>query len=126
MDDEWLFRKQEEEPIEPRSKLPEYRQWEKAAPRDGVSNLGTAAHRLIDALGLTERFREQQAVIRWPQVVGEKIARISEAMSIADGVLTVKVNSAAWRQELHYLKLSIIKSLNYDLRKEVVRDIKFV
>lgn len=124
--DDWLFQKQDEEPIEARNKLPEFRQWEKGAPRTGRSSLGSAARKLIEALGLTEKFLEQQAVTLWPEVVGSRIAAVSEAQKITDGVLTVKVNNSAWKQELHYLRASIAEKLNRRLRKEVVKEIRLV
>ena len=62
---------------------------------------------------------------RWAEIVGERIAQISEADRIENGVLIVKVSSPVWRNELVFMKSSLINSVNEALAKTVVKDIKF-
>ena len=53
-----------------------------------------------------------RAVELWNDIVGESIARHSQAVRFRDGQLTVEVESSAWVQELSYLKADIQRRLN--------------
>lgn len=81
--------------------------------------------RTIASLGLDRKLREFDAVRIFPQVVGEKIAQKAQAVKIDHGVLTVRVASSAWRQELNYTKAEIIDKLNAALGDNIVTDIYF-
>lgn len=53
---------------------------------------------------------EQAPVIAWQFVCGKAVADRTEALSFADGVLSIRVADAAWRSQLadmtpHYLEL---------------------
>lgn len=110
----------------PKKALFGYKKWDKDQPHlSKVVTLGSVAHRLLDALGLTEKFREHQAVIRWDEFVGPKIAQVTEATSISNGTLYVKVSSDPWRNELQYMREQIIYKINKTLGDEVVKEIKF-
>jgi predicted nucleic acid-binding Zn ribbon protein len=103
-----------------------FRKWEAEADRlKKTTSLGAALHQLIERLGYTTRFQEQQAVEVWAEVVGETIAKVTEPVSVADGVLTIKVNNPTWRNELTYLKPDILTKLNRRLARKVVSDIVF-
>ena len=103
-----------------------FRKWEAEADRlKKTTSLGAALHQLIERLGYTTRLQEQQAVEVWAEVVGETIAKVTEPVSVADGVLTVKVNNPTWRNELTYLKPDILTKLNHRLARKVVSDIVF-
>ena len=103
-----------------------FRKWEAEADRlKKTTSLGAALHQLIERLGYTTRLQEQQAVEVWAEVVGETIAKVTEPVSVADGVLTIKVNNPTWRNELTYLKPDILTKLNRRLARKVVSDIVF-
>ncbi len=58
-------------------------------------------HQLSDLLGgmfvsIGERYRERPDLIlaAWPQVIGPKLASMTQALSFVDGVLIVKVNNS--------------------------------
>ncbi len=89
------------------------------------ATVGSAINRALEHFGLAEKVRQYTAVDIWPQIVGEKIAEKTVAEKIADGKLFVKVSSAAWRNELVFLKKELIAKLNKALGREVVNDIVF-
>ena len=63
--------------------------------------------------GIAERVAQSSVLDSWPEIVGERIARVAEPELItADGVLFVRVRSAAWRQELSLMTPMIIARLN--------------
>lgn len=63
--------------------------------------------------GLAERVAQADIVLRWPELVGEGVARAAQAESVTpDGMLYVRVASSAWRQELSLMAPQIIAKLN--------------
>lgn len=95
------------------------------ARRSSIKPLGTAMDELIGGLGIKKRIDEYQAVIQWSSIVGDHIAKVSEATRIRQGVLFVRVSASTWRNELQLRKPEIMKKLNSALGQEVVKDIKF-
>lgn len=66
---------------------------------------------------------EQNAILAWPQVVGLFIATHTIDLSIKDGRLFVRVDSDALRSELSYSKSLLMKNLNLQVGKDVVKEI---
>lgn len=62
----------------------------------------------------------------WASEVGTAIAARSEPTGFRDGILSVRVSSAAWMQELQFAKDDIRRRLNERLGTEAVRDVYFV
>jgi len=80
---------------------------------------------LLDRLGYREHLREREILAAWPKVAGEALAERSQALRLRRGVLFVRVASAAWCQELQFLKAAIIDRYAEDLGPGRVRDIRF-
>jgi len=55
---------------------------------------------VIKSLGLTRKYNGWLVVTRWPEIVGEHIARVSRAIRFENGTLYVAVPDASWRQNL--------------------------
>ncbi len=86
-------------------------------------NLGPILADLIKNMGYEKKLSELNVVKIWEEVVGEKIASISEAIKISDGRLTVRVPDPSWKQQLIYLKKEFIAAINARMGKAVVKDI---
>ena len=80
---------------------------------------------VLSGLGLKGRLKEREALVLWPDVVGEEIAHRSRALRIKEGVLYVRVDSAAWSQELHFLKATILARFDEVLGPGLVKEIRF-
>ena len=87
--------------------------------------IGNVFAQLFQDLGISKAIEQNQAVVKWPEIVGERIAEVSEAQKIENGVLYVRVNSPVWRNELTFMKRNLINSVNETLEKNLVKDIKF-
>nr|CRH08041.1 Conserved protein of unknown function. Zn-ribbon-containing, possibly RNA-binding protein and truncated derivatives [Candidatus Magnetococcus massalia] len=61
----------------------------------------------------------------WHQAVTPHIARHTEPVRLSRGVLTVRVDSPTWIQELTFLKPELLERLNRILPKDKVKDIRF-
>ena len=66
----------------------------------------------LKASGMEKRVGEQELLLDWERLVGEGIAKVTEARSIRDGVLVVEVRSSAWMMELNMMKRQIMARVN--------------
>lgn len=95
-------------------------------PRSSIKPLGSALGELVQGLGIDKKLQEYEAVVRWEAVVGDRIAAMTSATKIQQGVLLVRVKTSTWRNELTMRKKEIIDRLNGALGAQIVKDIKFL
>lgn len=60
----------------------------------------------------------------WSQIVGPEVAARCRPTSLKGGVLKVRTESAVWASEFRYLAADVIRRINHELGKEIVREIK--
>ena len=75
---------------------------------------------------LEKGVKQNNAIIIWEQIVGEKIAENTKADSVEYGVLMVKVETPTWRQELIFKKQEILGKINHQLGQNTIREIRFI
>ena len=90
-----------------------------------TKTIGSAIDELVQSLGIQKKLQEYDAVVYWEEVVGERIAQMTKAKRIQQGVLFVQVKTSTWRNELTLRKKEIIDKLNIVIGVETVKDIKF-
>jgi predicted nucleic acid-binding Zn ribbon protein len=90
-----------------------------------TETIGSAIDELVKSLGIQKKLQEYDAVVSWEKIVGERIAQMTKATRILQGVLFVQVKTSTWRNELTLRKKEIIDKLNIVIGAEVVKDIKF-
>jgi len=61
---------------------------------------------------------------RWPEIVGEDMARHAEPTSLRAGVLKVRTDSPVWATEIGYLVTELKGRLNEALGGEVVKEVR--
>jgi predicted nucleic acid-binding Zn ribbon protein len=93
--------------------------------RTSVRPIGSALDELVKGLGIQKKLQEYDAVVYWESVVGERIAQMTTATRILQGVLFVHVKTSTWRNELTLRKKEIIDKHNLIIGINVVKDIKF-
>jgi len=76
--------------------------------------------------GLEDGVVQQKAMEIWHEVVGENVANNTSPESIEHGILTVKTKNPVWRQELLFQKKEIIKKINKRLKKNTIKEIRFL
>lgn len=63
--------------------------------------------------GLTKRVQQAGIIEEWPELVGPQIAAVTAPESVTpDGVLRVRVATAAWANELSLMSPKILARLN--------------
>ena len=61
---------------------------------------------------------------RWPEIVGEDIARNAEPTSLKEGVLRIRTSTPTWATEMSYLTTDIKDRVNQAIGKQAVREVK--
>lgn len=74
---------------------------------------------------ITTTMLEHKALSMWAQVVGPGVNRLTTERYVDNGVITVKISSAALRNDLMLTRTSIINQLNQLVGKPVIREIIF-
>jgi hypothetical protein len=59
----------------------------------------------------------------WSDIVGEAIAEAATPVDIKDGILHLRVDNAAWRTELHYMKRDMIEKINSFTKSKLINNI---
>lgn len=95
--------------------------------------LSTNSLSLNDALvaclrenGLEQPVLEVQVEEVWPQVMGEVISGLTRSVEVKDGVLIVRVNSAALKAQLFENRFELVKKLNDAVGAPVLRDCRIL
>jgi predicted nucleic acid-binding Zn ribbon protein len=87
-------------------------------------NLNSALRSTIREMGLEKKIKERECLSVWEEVVGAKLASVSQAEDIRNGILYVSAKDPIWGQEIFNLKGLIIRKLNEKIGEEIVKDIK--
>ena len=91
-----------------------------------MQHIEKALEGFIKKQGLKKQLDRQKLLERWGKIVGEKISKNTEAVSVEGGVLIIKAKNSAWRQELQIQKIDILNSINKEPTKKLIKDIRFV
>jgi predicted nucleic acid-binding Zn ribbon protein len=75
------------------------------------ARVGDLLPAVLKSVGLEHKFREQEVLALWPEVVGEHIAARTQAVRVEKGVLYVHVDHGAWMQELHFKEKELLARL---------------
>ena len=87
-------------------------------------NLNSALRSAIREMGLEKKIRERECLSLWEEVVGKKLASVSQAEDIRNGILYVSAKDPIWGQEIFNLKGLIMQKINQRMGEEIVKDIK--
>lgn len=72
---------------------------------------------------LSKGLARWQVVADWPTLVGEEIAKHSQALELKNGILWVSVPSSSWRQHILFLKPQILKAIDRNHPEVTVKEI---
>ncbi len=71
------------------------------------------------------RSKGMQLYRQWHRTVGNTIAEHSEPAHLANGVLTVRVDSPVWHQQLHLMKSALLVQVQQALPEQKIRALRF-
>jgi hypothetical protein len=85
--------------------------------------IGQALELMVDRLKLRNKLNESRIRENWAKVMGKPIARYTQQVSLKEGKLYIKIDSAPLKQELNYSRAKIIELFNKELGADVVTDV---
>ncbi|NEN23890.1 DUF721 domain-containing protein [Cryomorpha ignava] len=91
---------------------------------ENEETLGDAINRLLKAYGLEEGYYAAAVVTHWEKLMGPAVSRRTQSIKIQKGVLIVKIESAALRQELSYSKDKIMTQINRELGVRIIKSVE--
>jgi len=84
-----------------------------------------ALDNLLKVYKLDDKMAERKLIQSWDELMGKMISKHTKDISIRNKQLFVTVDSAALRNELVMAKSTIIKTMNTNAGKELIKEIIF-
>lgn len=73
---------------------------------------------------LEQPLLERQLVAKWGEVMGPTVSELTRSVDVKNGVLHVKVSSAALRQQLFECRFEVVKKMNESIGAEIIHDVR--
>lgn len=87
------------------------------------------ADALVDCLrenGLEHSVAEVQVEQAWSQVMGEMVASMTKSVEVKNGMLIVRVTSAALKAQLFENRFELVRKLNEHVGLAVIKDCRIL
>lgn len=82
-----------------------------------------AINEMLHSFHLTEKVNEKRLADHWEQLFGKTIRKYTSKISVREGKLFLKIESAPLRQELLFNKMKMIERINTEIAEGFVKDI---
>ena len=90
-----------------------------------IQSLDESLQRLLKQLGIEHKVNQYRIIEQWPVFVGERIAQVTRAEQMREGVLFVRVRGMSWRTELTFQKHLILEKIQQKYGNKIITDIRF-
>lgn len=87
--------------------------------------IGTVLEEVLSEKGYFNTCKEYGVMQKWPTLIDSKFAAVTKCEKIENGILFVRVLSAAWRHEALYHKETILSRIHGKLGCPTIKDIVF-
>lgn len=94
--------------------------------RQSPRPIAGAIEKVVRSIGISKSYHGWLVVLKWPDIVGEQIARVTKAVRFDDGVLFVAVPDSSWRQNLAMETEEILHKIQSYSFGRVVKQLRFV
>ena len=76
--------------------------------------------------GLEKPVLEVQVEEVWPRVMGDMVTKLTRSVEVKEGMLIVKVSSAALKAQLFENRFELVRKLNEAVGAEVIKDCRIL
>ena len=90
-----------------------------------TASIGPLVEEVLAESGYLSICREYAVMEKWPSLIDPRFAEVTSCDRVENGILYVKVSSAAWRQEAVYRKETILERIRKESGCHSIRDIVF-
>lgn len=91
---------------------------------ENTETLGNVIQQLVDKFRLGPKLLQANIVANWPKIVGEVTAQYTTDLRLEKQKLTVKLKSAALRNELMMQRSQLIENINNFYKQEIVKTLE--
>ncbi len=91
--------------------------------KQNLSSLGDAIQAFLKQNRLDKKIDTSSLTVHWKEIAGEMIAKHTTRLFMKDHTLFLQVDSAALKNELHFLRSQLIKNVNEYLKKELIKEL---
>lgn len=88
--------------------------------------IGDALIQYLRESGLEQSVLDVQIEEVWPHVMGDVVNRLTRSVEVRDGVLYVRVNSAALKTQLFENRFELVRKLNEAVGAKAIRDCRIL
>lgn len=89
-------------------------------------SIGEALISFLRENGLEQSVLDVQIEEVWPKVMGQTVKKLTRSVEVKDGVLIVRVNSAALKAQLFENRFELIRKLNEAVGAPALRDCRIL
>ena len=94
--------------------------------RHKTQDIQSLIHAFLRQEGLETPLGEHRVMEAWAEVMGPAIASYTDRLFVRNGVLHVKLSSAALRQNLMMTQTILTQKLNEHVGQQVITSIRFI
>jgi predicted nucleic acid-binding Zn ribbon protein len=91
--------------------------------RKGEYTLGEAVQKMLETYKLSERVSLSMLRTHWQEIAGDTIHKYTSDLYLRRTTLYVKVSNPALKQELNFMKHTLIEAVNSYFKKKVVDEL---
>jgi len=91
--------------------------------KNSTKTFESVVKQLVKKLGMEEEYQFAILKEEWKEIIGDRIAAITNIISLKDGKLLIETNSSTWRVELIMRTEEIRKEINTHFASELVHTI---
>ena len=94
--------------------------------RQQAQCIGDVIAEYLRESGLEKPLLEREVVASWGELMGEMTARLTRSVELKDGVLRVRLSSAALKAQLFECRRELVRKLNEHVGCEVVKEVRLL
>ena len=76
--------------------------------------------------GLEKPLLERQVVEKWPELMGPMVARLTRSVELTNGMLKVRISSAALKAQLFENRRELVAKLNEAVGAHIIDDVRLL
>jgi predicted nucleic acid-binding Zn ribbon protein len=91
-----------------------------------LESLAVIFEQYFRKVGIATPIKRYAVFCEWKEIVGTRVASVTEPARISGERLFIKVKSDVWRNELIFHKADILKKINQRAGEETIKDIVLI
>lgn len=85
---------------------------------------GNVLKQFLESTTIGSNMSQQEAVLLWPKVAGEAIAKYTQNVSIYNGTLFVQLKSSIAADAIRTRQQELVEKMNQELGASIVKEIR--